>query len=162
MPISALAVNSPSAGVGVLVRLPDHSVFCGLLVHLAHPGEQSPLARASEERWFVAAVAYLALVAPAAFFWRERVFKSYRAGNTVPPKTYLLGMIGVGLALLTSGTFQSDRLHCGRNAHAESLPGVFVTAAFPDALADGKINDSNRGKSRRPAVVRRAPVVNGG
>jgi hypothetical protein len=68
-------------------------------------GEQSPLARASEERWFVAAMTYLALVAPAAFFWRERVFKSYRAGNTVPPKTYLLGMLGVGLTLLTSGLF---------------------------------------------------------
>jgi len=79
------------------------SVVFWLIWHTA--ADQNPLSRSREERWFVAAMVYLALVAPAAFFWREHVFTSYRAGKTVPPRKYLVGMIGVGLALLTAGLF---------------------------------------------------------
>lgn len=66
---------------------------------------QNPLSQVGHERWFVAAMAYLGLVAPAAFFWREHVFKDYREGKPVPPGKYLAGMIGVWLALETSGLF---------------------------------------------------------
>lgn len=79
------------------------SVAFWLIWHTA--AEQNPLSRSGEERWFVAAMVYLVLVVPAAFFWREQVFKDYRAGKAVPPGKYLVGMIGVWLALVTAGSF---------------------------------------------------------
>ncbi len=86
----------------VLLIIPFSMVFW-LIWHTA--AEQNPLSRSGEERWFVSAMVYLALVAPAAFFWRDHVFKDYRAGKTVPPGKYLVGMIGVWLALVTAGLF---------------------------------------------------------
>ena len=54
-----------------------------------------------------AALICLAVVVPAAFFWRGHLFRAYTAGGTVPPKTYLLGMTTVWLALATAGLLAS-------------------------------------------------------
>jgi hypothetical protein len=66
---------------------------------------QIPLSRSGEGRWFFAAMGYLASVAPVAFFWREHIFKDRRVGKAISPGKYLVGMIGVWLALLTAGLF---------------------------------------------------------
>jgi len=65
--------------------------------------DQNPLLHSGEEKWFIAAMAYLVLVAPAAFFWREHISSDHRTGKHVSPGTYLVGMIAVWLALLSAG-----------------------------------------------------------
>jgi len=47
----------------------------------------------AQERFFVAARALLVLIAPAAFFWRERVFEDHGDDKYIPPAKYLVGMI---------------------------------------------------------------------
>ena len=53
--------------------------------------------------WFLGSMAYLALVIPAAFFWRSRIFKAYWSGQVVAPRDYLKGMLTIWLALETGG-----------------------------------------------------------
>lgn len=79
------------------------SVVLWTLWHTA--ANQNPLSRSGEERWFVAAMVYLVLITPAAFFWREHIFKGYRDGRPMSPGKYLVGMITVWLAPLTAGIF---------------------------------------------------------
>lgn len=55
--------------------------------------------------WFLAAMAYIAVVIPASFFLREHVFAAYWTGKTVSPSRYLFGMVCVWLALETAGVF---------------------------------------------------------
>jgi hypothetical protein len=76
----------------------------------------TPLLSADADRWFVAAAAYLVAAATAAFFWRDHSFKGYSQGKRVEPGKYLVGTIGIGLALSTSGIF--------------SLVGCIVTGAM--------------------------------
>jgi hypothetical protein len=62
----------------------------------AAPGDEA-LARA----WSLVTLACLAAAVPAAFFWRSNLFRTYGAGSTVPPRTYLLGMAAIWGALAT-------------------------------------------------------------
>jgi hypothetical protein len=66
------------------------------------PVDRIPISRLAEERWFVAAMLYVVLIAPAAFFWREHIHSHHRPGEIVRPGKYLMGMIGIWLALLSS------------------------------------------------------------
>ncbi len=69
------------------------------------PSRENGLPDPNTGKWFIASMAYLAVVAGIAFFWREYVFNDYRTGKPVPPAKYLLGTIGVWLALDTAGLF---------------------------------------------------------
>jgi hypothetical protein len=57
--------------------------------------------------WALVTLACLAVAVPAAFFWRDRLFRAYAAGGTVPPRTYLLGMAAVWGALAAVGVVAS-------------------------------------------------------
>lgn len=50
-------------------------------------------------RWGWATAAYLIVAVPAAFFWRGRRFRGYWHHRSVRPRTYILGMSGVWMAL---------------------------------------------------------------
>lgn len=53
--------------------------------------------------WFFGVAAYVAIILPAALFWRGRLFRNYSAGGIVPPRAYLLGMSTLWLALASVG-----------------------------------------------------------
>ena len=55
--------------------------------------------------WFLGSMTYLAVVVPAAFFWRSRIFKAYWSGQVVAPRDYLKGMFTVWFALETGSIF---------------------------------------------------------
>jgi hypothetical protein len=59
--------------------------------------DRSGFARA----WFLASMAFLAVVIPGAFFWRSRIFKAYWSGQVVAPRDYFRGMLTIWVALET-------------------------------------------------------------
>lgn len=69
----------------------------------AAEAENEPMARNA----FLATLIYAAVIVPAALFWRARLFRDYSSGNTVLPRTYLLGMSALWLALATVGFLAS-------------------------------------------------------
>jgi len=75
----------------------------------------------NDEHWFLGASAYLLVAVPLSFFWRGHVFKAYWTGKTIPPMTYLYGMLTMWAALEFGGIF--------------SLLGCFVDhALLPNLL----------------------------
>jgi hypothetical protein len=67
-------------------------------------GEGAKL-HANEDHWFLGASAYLLVVVPLSFFWRGHVFKAYWTGQTIPPMSYLYGMLTMWAALEFGGIF---------------------------------------------------------
>ena len=65
--------------------------------------EDSNAMSALSRAWFLGSMTYLAVVIPAAFYWRSRIFKEYWFGQVVTPRDYLKGMLVVWLALETGG-----------------------------------------------------------
>ena len=86
--------------------------------------------RLSEERWFVCAMLFLALVAPAAFFWRERIYEGSQGGKTVTPGKYLAGMVSVWLALLAAGLFSLTGCFAVGAMLPNIVPAFFALALF--------------------------------
>jgi len=56
-------------------------------------------------KWFIAAMAYMAICVPGAFFLRSRMFKGYWSGQIIAPREYLLGMSTIWAALELGGLF---------------------------------------------------------
>jgi hypothetical protein len=92
-----------------------------------NPISTSPL---SEERWFVCAMVILALVAPGAFFWRERIYEGSQGGKTVTPAKYLAGMVSVWLAILAAGLFSLIGCFAVGAMLPNIVPAFFALALF--------------------------------
>jgi len=93
---------------------------------------ESPIStsRLSEERWFVCAMLFLALVAPGAFFWRERIYEGSQGDKTVTPGKYLAGMVSVWLALLAAGLFSLTGCFAVGAMLPNIVPAFFALALF--------------------------------
>ena len=83
----------------------------------------TPNMHANTQGWFVGAMAYLALVLPAAFFWRKHFFREYWLGRPVAPRNYIAATVAVGAALAIGGIV--------------SLIGCLVTDAFVPNIIPG-------------------------
>jgi hypothetical protein len=59
--------------------------------------------RSGAQPWFLAACGYMIVVVPAAFFWRDRLFKPYWSGQVIEPVKYLYGMLVMWMALEVGG-----------------------------------------------------------
>jgi hypothetical protein len=70
--------------------------------------------------WFLGASGYLLVVVPAAFFWRNRLFKPYYSGHPIEPSRYLYGMLAMWVALEFGGII--------------SLLGCFITDSLLPSL----------------------------
>jgi hypothetical protein len=86
--------------------------------------------RLGEERWFVCAMLFLALVAPGAFFWRERIYEGSQGDKTVTPGKYLAGMVVVWLALLAAGLFSLVGCFAVGAMLPNIVPAFFALALF--------------------------------
>jgi hypothetical protein len=83
----------------ILLAIP-FTLVLGLIWRLT---ENPPrIAHSAGSVWFLVAMAYMAVVIPASFFARERIFRTYWLGNPIAPAKYLVGMICVWLALDSS------------------------------------------------------------
>jgi hypothetical protein len=78
--------------------------FLIVIWYLIWPGRDTQ-ASSIRQIWFLAASLYIILIVPAALFWRSHVFKAYWAGEPVPPRQYLTGMLTVWVALEVGGLF---------------------------------------------------------
>ena len=88
------------------------------------------MSRLGEERWFVCAMVFLALVAPGAFFWRDRIYEGSQGGKTVTPGIYLAGMVSVWLALLAAGLFSLIGCFAVGAMLPNLVPAFFALALF--------------------------------
>jgi hypothetical protein len=66
------------------------------------PADRVPISRLAEGRWFVVAMLYLVGIAPGTFFWRERMYSDHRTGPLTRPVKFLVGLVSIWLALLSS------------------------------------------------------------
>jgi hypothetical protein len=88
------------------------------------------MSRLGEERWFVGAMVFLALVAPGAFFCRERIYEGSQGGKNVTPGKYLAGMVSVWLTLLAAGLFSLTGCFAVGAMLPNIVPGFFALALF--------------------------------
>jgi hypothetical protein len=79
-------------------------MFLGVMWHLSQ-NEGLVADRALAQHWFIASMVYMGIAIPAAFFWRGRMFRGYWAGQVVPPREYLAGMLTIWLAIEIGGLF---------------------------------------------------------
>jgi hypothetical protein len=75
--------------------------------------------------WFIGAVVYIILAAPASFFARTRFFHEYYKGGSVAPRDYLKGMSIVWIALEIGGLYAL----AGALATRALLPNFLVALA---------------------------------
>jgi hypothetical protein len=120
----------------VMLVLP-FAVFLGALLYMAT--EQPALAPSWSETWFVIALVYIALVVPAGFFVRARIYRKFWRGGVVTPREYLTGMLAVWGTLEFGGLF--SLVGCLLNNHLmpNMLPAalcfVLFTPFWPSGLA---------------------------
>jgi hypothetical protein len=65
--------------------------------------DSAPEHHAAGQTWFIVSMAYILVAAPASQFWRSHLFKPYWRGEVVPPRQYLMGMVGIWLVLEIGG-----------------------------------------------------------
>lgn len=78
-------------------------VFLAVIWQLT--GAEGPSDQKLAQKWFIAAMCYMAIGVPSAFFWRGRIFRGYWEGRTVSPRDYLVGMMTIWIAIEIGGLF---------------------------------------------------------
>jgi hypothetical protein len=101
--------------------------------------------------WFVACVAYMITVVPAAIFWRSWHFKSYWSGECVAPKSYLIGMIGVWVTIEIGGIASLIACLATNSLLPNLLPALVAFMLFLPLWPSGRaMICSHRGNSDDP------------
>jgi len=77
-------------------------LFMVVVWYLTWPGRETAPA-SFRQAWFLACSIFIIVAAPAALFWRSHVFKAYWAGQAVPPRQYVNGMVTVWVILEIAG-----------------------------------------------------------
>jgi hypothetical protein len=81
----------------------------------------------------------MALVVPAAIFLRSYIFKAYWAGDTVHPKSYLKGMLGVWATIEIGGVLALVGCLVSHSLLPNLLPALVAfmlfTPLWPSGLA---------------------------
>jgi hypothetical protein len=120
----------------VLLVLP-FIIFLGVIWNLmdqeAGTGN-APLAQG----WFLAAMAFLAVAGPGAFFWRSHVFKAYWSGERVLPRDYLSGMLAVWWTLEIAGIFSLSGCLLSRQLLPNLLPAVVAFMLYVPLWPSGR------------------------
>jgi hypothetical protein len=116
-----------------------------------------PKVHTTEDHWFLGASAYLLIVVPLSFFWRGHVFKAYWTGQTIPPTTYLYGMLTIWAALEFGGIFSLLGCFVDRALLPNLLPALvgfmFYVTLWPSGRAmvshKGQFEDAGKYESPR-------------
>ncbi len=84
----------------VLLLIPFF-VFLGVVSYITFGTPAGPTRIG--QAMFVISLCWIAVSVPLAFFWRDRIFKSYWTGEVVPPRAYLRGMAVVWVTIEIGG-----------------------------------------------------------
>jgi hypothetical protein len=90
----------------------------------------APVTHTPTSAWFLAAMAYMAVVIPASFFARERIFHCYWLGQPVAPAKYFVGMACVWLALDSSAMLSIAGCIITRALMPNLIPCVILLLYF--------------------------------
>ncbi|HEY1921458.1 MAG TPA: hypothetical protein VGG44_01735 [Tepidisphaeraceae bacterium] len=99
----------------------------------------------NEEHWFLGSSAYMLVVVPLSFFWRGHVFKAYWTGQTVPPTTYLYGMLTIWAALEFGGIFSLLGCFIDRALLPNLLPALVAFMFYVTLWPSGRAMVSHKG-----------------
>ncbi|HEX4123444.1 MAG TPA: hypothetical protein VHY37_01870 [Tepidisphaeraceae bacterium] len=100
--------------------------------------------------WFIGSMAYLALVVPAAIFWRSHVFKSYWKGVPVAPSAYFGGMLTVWIALEVGGILSLVGCMASNSMMPCLIPAAVAFVLFTPLWPSGRAMIDNKGMSDDP------------
>ncbi len=104
----------------------------------------------SAQIWFVISMAYMAVVVPAAIFWRSRLFKPYWLGNTVSPRSYLKGMLVVWLSLEIGGLLSLTGCLVNHSLLPNLLPALVAFMLFTPLWPSGRAMTRHVGNQDDP------------
>lgn len=90
------------------------------------------------EAWFIAAIAYMVLVVPAAIFARSWLFKSYWGGECVSPRHYLAGMLTVWGTIELGGLFSLVGCIVSHSMLPNILPALVAFMVFTALWPSGR------------------------
>lgn len=104
------------------------------------------------QTWFVASMAYLAIVVPLAIFWRSSLFRPYWQGETVTPKNYLKGMMVVWLSLEIGGLISLAGCLLNHSLLPNLLPALVAFMLFTPLWPSGRAMTRHVGNQDDPAL----------
>ena len=107
--------------------------------------QQEPKLHPNEAHWFLGASAYMLVVVPLSFFWRGHVFKAYWTGQTIPPMTYLYGMLTMWAALEFGGIFSLLGCFVDRALLPNLLPALVAFMFYVTLWPSGRAMVSHMG-----------------
>lgn len=113
---------------------------------------ESAAVRVEQHSWFLASSAYLLVVAPASFFWRGRLFKTYWSGHPIPPAKYLHGMLAIWSALEFGGIIALLGCFVERSLLPNLLPALIAFMFFVTLWPSGKAMVSSVGHEEDASV----------
>ena len=91
------------------------------------------------QRWAWGLGAYLIIAIPAVFFWRGRRFRGYYRHHSVRPRTYVVGMTGVWIALAIGAVLGAVACFTTRtllpNAALAGVAAVTLMVLWPKGTA---------------------------
>ncbi|HUB24758.1 MAG TPA: hypothetical protein VL992_04960 [Tepidisphaeraceae bacterium] len=102
--------------------------------------------------WFVALMAYLAIIVPGSFFLRGHLLKDYWLGRPVPPKNYVLATIAGGAALAVGGILSLIGCLLTGSFVPNLIPGALALFLFLIHLPTGRAMIRNSGNQDDPEV----------
>jgi hypothetical protein len=102
--------------------------------------------------WFLAASAYLIVVAPIAFFWRARMFRTYWSGHPVEPIKYLYGNLAIWTALEFGGILSLLGCFIDHSLLPNLLPALAAFMFFVTLWPSGKSMVRTVGGAEDPSV----------
>jgi hypothetical protein len=102
--------------------------------------------------WFLSACAYLVIVVPAGFFWRDRLFKSYWSGHPIEPMKYLFGNLAMWAALEFGGIISLLGCLVERSLLPNLLPALIAFVFFMRLWPSGKAMVRSVGQAEDASV----------
>jgi hypothetical protein len=104
----------------VIMLLAPLIVLAGVALNLFKNAAPRGAEAVAADAWFIGALLFMGLAAPAAFFVRGRIFRQYWLGKPVTPGAYVAGMVVIWATLEVGGIL--------------SLVGCLVTGSTPMLL----------------------------
>ncbi|HVT90583.1 MAG TPA: hypothetical protein VHD56_17140 [Tepidisphaeraceae bacterium] len=130
-------------------------IFLALIWHLMDNDNLQPNPELADT-WFYASMGYMVFAVPLAFFGRSRLFKGYWAGEIVPPREYLMGMILIWGAMEIGGLFALAGCLISGTLLPNLLPALLAFMLFTPLWPNGHamtrplVNEHDPGEYEEP------------
>jgi hypothetical protein len=106
----------------------------------------------SRNAWFLAAILFLLVAAPASFVVRSRLFRSYWHGRGVSPRSYLLGMMIVWMTFEAGGIISLLGCMVTNSLVPNILPALAAFMFFTPLWPNGRAMSRPVGQTDDPEI----------